>query len=389
MGFGLLLPAALAALAALVLPLLLHLARRSEQRPTPFAALQWLRQRPRPRQRLRFEDWPLLLLRLLLLALLALWLAQPVLRETRAPVRVVAVAPGIDAADLPDADAGFERRWLAEGFPPIDAGPAPRTQASLSSLIRELDADLPADVPLTLIVPAVLDGVDAARLVLGRNVDWRVVPASAPADPASGPAPSAPTLAIRHDGRDPAALRVLRAAAVAWQADDAAGAPDIAMDTTLPAPPVPLAWWRPGTVPQTLRDWVHAGGTVLVPVDTTDLASAAWTPLWHDADGAVVLEAARFGAGRVLRFTRPLAPASLPAVLDGDFPQRLQAALIPGPAPTRVDAAVYVLDRGASRADGARDTVIRDLQPWLALAVALVFLLERWLSAARRRTTRT
>ncbi len=71
MGFGLLAPAALAALVALLLPLLLHLARRDATRPTPFAALRWLRERPRPRRRLRFDDWPLLLVRLLLLALLA------------------------------------------------------------------------------------------------------------------------------------------------------------------------------------------------------------------------------------------------------------------------------------------------------------------------------
>ena len=44
MSLALLLPAGLAALAALLLPLLVHLARRSEQRPTVFAALQWLRQ---------------------------------------------------------------------------------------------------------------------------------------------------------------------------------------------------------------------------------------------------------------------------------------------------------------------------------------------------------
>ena len=79
MNPALLLPAALAALAALIVPLLIHLARRSEQRPADFAALRWLRQKPKPRHRIRFDEWPLLWLRLLLLALLALWLARPVL----------------------------------------------------------------------------------------------------------------------------------------------------------------------------------------------------------------------------------------------------------------------------------------------------------------------
>ena len=43
MNLVFLLPAAFAALAALFIPLLIHLARRSEQRPTDFAALRWLR----------------------------------------------------------------------------------------------------------------------------------------------------------------------------------------------------------------------------------------------------------------------------------------------------------------------------------------------------------
>src|SRR5690606_9148841 len=79
MSLALLLPAALAALGALLLPLLVHLARRSEQRPTDFAALRWLRRKPRPRRRIRFDERWLLALRLLLLALIALWLARPVL----------------------------------------------------------------------------------------------------------------------------------------------------------------------------------------------------------------------------------------------------------------------------------------------------------------------
>ncbi len=75
MGLSLLFPLGLAALAAWLLPLLIHLARRQESRLTEFAALRWLRAQPRPRQRIRVDEWPLLLLRLLLLALLALLLA--------------------------------------------------------------------------------------------------------------------------------------------------------------------------------------------------------------------------------------------------------------------------------------------------------------------------
>ena len=43
----LLAPAGLLALAALAAPLLIHLAKRTQQRPTDFAALRWLRPKPR------------------------------------------------------------------------------------------------------------------------------------------------------------------------------------------------------------------------------------------------------------------------------------------------------------------------------------------------------
>ena len=114
MGVGLLFPAALAALLALLVPLAIHIARKSEQLPTDFAALRWLRSKPRPRSRLRFDEWPLLLLRLLLLALVALWLAQPVLSGAGDDTPYVAVVPGaqVDRAQFTDARV----HWLAPGF---------------------------------------------------------------------------------------------------------------------------------------------------------------------------------------------------------------------------------------------------------------------------------
>ncbi|HEX8471710.1 MAG TPA: BatA domain-containing protein, partial [Brevundimonas sp.] len=139
---GLLLPAGLAALAALIVPLVIHIARRSEQQPTDFAALRWLRQKPRPRSRLRFDEWPLLLLRLLLLALVAFWLARPALFGASDDAPYIAVIPG---ADLSQADAVIgegRAHWLAPGSPDLDQ-PRPAATAPVASLIRQLDADLP------------------------------------------------------------------------------------------------------------------------------------------------------------------------------------------------------------------------------------------------------
>ena len=122
MSLAFLLPAGLAALAALLLPLLLHLARRHEQTPTDFAALRWLRQKPKPRHRIRFDEWPLLLLRLLLLALLALWLARPVLSGMDDARPWIVAVPGVDATAIRTqaGDAQARLHWLAPGFPSLD-----------------------------------------------------------------------------------------------------------------------------------------------------------------------------------------------------------------------------------------------------------------------------
>ena len=45
-------------------------------------------------RRIRFDEWPLLLLRLLLLAMLALWLARPVLTGVPDTTPWMVVAPG-------------------------------------------------------------------------------------------------------------------------------------------------------------------------------------------------------------------------------------------------------------------------------------------------------
>ena len=83
----LLAPLGLAALAALIVPLLIHLHRRTEEVPVDFAALRWLDILTRPRSRIRFEEWLLLALRLLLVALLGLLLAQQPLSFAQAAGR--------------------------------------------------------------------------------------------------------------------------------------------------------------------------------------------------------------------------------------------------------------------------------------------------------------
>ena len=79
MGLGLLVPAFLVGLSALLVPIVLHLRHRDKDRPQKFPSLMFLEQLPiRTAERRRITDWPLLLLRALVLALLVLAFARPV-----------------------------------------------------------------------------------------------------------------------------------------------------------------------------------------------------------------------------------------------------------------------------------------------------------------------
>lgn len=385
MSAALLLPMALAALAALALPLLIHLARRSEQRPTVFAALRWLRERPRPRSRLRFDEWPLLALRLLLLAVLALWLAQPVALGARSDTGWLAVMPGADPARAGAGleNAKLERRWLAPGFPALDR-PVPAPPAGPTSLLRELDASLPPGVALTVAVPAQFDGADGARLRLSRPVRWRVVEGATPPAPAPAPAPSVVALAppaIRYAPERAQAAAYLRAAASAW---DPRAAPVDSAPLAQPLDPKAraLIWLAPGPVPAAVREWVGQGGVVLLDAQALWPEARFDAPLWRDAQGQARVNGARIGEGRALRLAGPVEPRAWPALLQPGFAAGLRELFAaPAPPPARVAARDYAPGEGGP----AFASPPLDLRPWLALLAAALFLLERWLATRARR----
>lgn len=382
---GLLLPGALAALAAILVPLAIHIARRSEERPIEFAALRWLRQKPHPKSRLRFDEKLLLASRILLLSLLTLWLAHPVLFGAEGKAAYVAVAPGANvsrAGRVGDTAVGDYGRahWLAPGFPALkEAGPA--GAAPLASLLRQLDADLPAGAPLIVVVPQVIEGADGERPRLSRKVDWRIVPGAAPAvRTASAPVPP---LSIRHDQGRAGGLRYLRAAALAWQPAGRDADVEIGeIDAALPPATRNLIWLGEGSLPPALLRWVEDGGTALVGSDALFPEDADRAVVWRDDLGRPLVEATPVGAGRLMRFTRRLAPAGMPELLEADFPTHLQAVLNPPPgAPARATAADYTPTTGARRFDPAPI----DLRPWLAVLIGLGLLFERWLATSRRR----
>jgi hypothetical protein len=381
MNMGLLLPGALLALATLILPVLLHLARRNQQPPLEFAALRWLARKPRPRRRLRLHDIPLLLLRLLLLAVLAVWLAQPVLYGSANRQPYVAVMPGLARTTVQQQPlpANARTHWLAVGFPTLDHA-APASAQPISSLLRQLDAELPTGTPLIVLATARFDGADAQVPVLSRPVDWRIVAETAapPIPPASAtPAPPLWVMASTH--YHPQAQYLL-AAARAWPAT----AQLLPVSSNMPARThLVLAWWSDAPLPPALLDWVKRGGTAVLPASQAMPASVASqkVTLWQRDNGEVLLEAAAVGRGRLLHFSQALRPDVMPELLEARFPQQLRDALqAPPMQASRADAHLFVPQIGAT----PYPTAPRPLQPWLALLAACLFACERiWASGKR------
>ena len=378
MSLGLLFPLGLAALAGLLLPLLLHLARREEQKPTDFAALRWLSARLRPRQRVRFEEWLLLVLRLLLVAVIALLIARPVLWGGAGDAPWLLVAPGADPAAAPSLPDDTQRRWLAPGFPSLDT-PRPEITTPIASLLREVDAVLPAGTQLTVLVPPVIEAADGERPRLSREVDWRVVAPVAPL-PLATPAP-APRLelAVRHTPAQDSALPYFRAAQTAW--GEQAVVDIAAADAPIPDGTQALVWLAPGPLPAAVETFIQSGGRALIAAEATWPLPEAGVTAWQAADGSAIAQAARWGEGQVLQLQASLVPAAMPVLLEPAFPHQLRALLQPAAtAPARADAAAQAPLTGGDRFPETPRELVTPLLWWLLA----LFAIERWLASGRR-----
>ncbi|MEY2866379.1 MAG: hypothetical protein RIQ43_405 [Pseudomonadota bacterium] len=372
-----LLPSAFLALFALALPVLIHLNRRSQQQRTDFAALRWLQARFRPRRQPIVQEWLLLLIRLFILSLLVFFLAIPVRQHTPDPEHWLVAVPG--AVWPPDAELPSEksvsRHWLAPGFPPAE-GPAPSTTVPVASLLRELDAKLPAGTRLTILVPERLRGWDAEQPRLQRPVRWQIVKGQMAA-PASRL--EIPSMVLTPDPAKAERARYFRAAYRVWQAHlpDAQqrDVPLVAADATPPASARIWVYLSSGKIPETARRWVQGGGTLMLAPDAVFDAGES-DVLWRAEDGSILLMQQAVGKGRILQWRQPLNGTQTPQLLDAAFPERLQAVLITSPQPDATLASMQQPRTGAA-------PVVPDpqpLQPWLMLAVALLFVAERVLA---------
>jgi hypothetical protein len=334
--------------------------------------MRWLAPGAPPRSRVQLEELLLLAVRLLLLALLALWLAQPVWRD--APARGgahVVVVPGVDYAAALDAmPPGAEAHWLTNGFPAFDGKP-PADRVALSSLLRELDASLAPGATLTVIVPDTVEGLDAERLRLVHAVDWRVVRRGQAFAPA--PAGKPVLLAVRHGPEAEDALKYFAAAVAAWNVVEPGR---FRLDAQPWGAPIDTATtWLvglDGAPDDATQRWIAAGGTALLepPEATgrTDPAEPLRVRRQSQGSGTIVVPSSAFRSGRA-------------ELLDAAFPATLRRWLEgPPPPPERVRAAAVAPLSGAVPTSPPG----RPLAPWLALAIAAVFLVERVLANGPR-----
>lgn len=379
MNLSLLLPLGLAALVALAIPLLLHLNRRQQQRAVLFAAWRYVAAPARPQRRLRLEQWPLLLLRLLLLAAVALLLAQPYRQGYGSDAQDwVVVVPGVEAsaarARLPSADAQW--RWLLPDFPALDERAAGIDDArDVASLLRELDSELDPAVKLHVIVPSTVHGLDGGEIALSRAVDWLAVDV-APGAPPQTAAKAPQRISLR--GEAPVET-YLRAAVAAWNDGDAPRfrleRDDLAAATTADTALVFLLSGEPDAA---LLRWVENGGTLLL----ARAAAADFQPLLGQRDGEAALQWRALGRGRLVAFAAEPTPAQLPLLLDAQFPSLLLSALqAPAAAPDRASAAALQPHSGAVRSGAG----LHDLSSPLALLIAALVCAERLLSALAAR----
>ncbi len=400
-------PLWLAGLAALGLPLLLHLWSRRPARVVRVGTTRHLAGFP-PVRRLAprlTEPW-LLVLRLAVFTALVLALAEPLARRAPvaggAPIVLVAPVPRVDSATdwrrpLIDSlrQVGSELRLLANGFPPYGPGREADDTIPLWDRLAEADRRLPAGRPFIVVAAARPDGLGARRPVLGRAVEW--------IDPRS-PAPSWAIAAAWARG-DSLVLRLVHVVGSAGETrlrtvPGAAGihAPGDgpAVEIRRQGPPAPAvrllgagvdgAW-----VPFTEAGPLRVATTGFDGADAARLAAAATVlgeaggrpvELTAPTQAGLVLGAEDSAAGpttmRVPRAWLPLAtlPDSLRTTWPDPVPLRPAAdgrRVSPGQAMPVHDATLL----GATRASSLRTPLL-----WLAL---LLFLVERVAAARTRR----
>ena len=444
---GLAAPVWLAALAALSVPIALHLWTRRPGRLVRVGSIKHLGGPAPAARRLRLDEPWLLLLRAAVLAALVLALARPYLAGGARPEPAVWALVERAAAGDAVVDslrlAGAAVRLLEPGLPQLAKATSPSVSDAINgtpaadvwSLLREADHIAPAGTRLVVVATPRLTAAAGERPLVYSDVKW-IVPRAAPIDSSSGaPAPagaqppadtaslgpvarSATIFAGRSRQYDARYLAAALGAASAGTgesirllpADSAVGAAAHARAGDW------LVWLADTAIPAELVTAAESGAVVLsdLPDDgvlearvlmadrmpgivvrhaalpDSVLTQSAIVPvtLWEDGAGRPLLVARRTGAGIRLDHAGRFAEGSL--VLDPSFPELIARlwnpeALEPATLPANVAQALpRTVERGAAAALRARQPTVQfDGTLLLWIFAALLLVGERVVTAHR------
>ncbi|HEY7685478.1 MAG TPA: BatA domain-containing protein [Gemmatimonadales bacterium] len=334
-------PTWLFGLAALAVPLALHLWSRRTGRPIRVGSIHLLAGAPPATARSwRIQEPWILLLRCAVLAALVAALAGPYWapRDAAGPTWALVADDVADRSALTDS---LERLGLV--VRPLDS-------ANLWMALRETDREAPPGTRFLVFGPAILRDFHGARPLIGSTVEWHSRPAMDAGARAAIQRTGARVVALYADpGRREDARYVsaaLRAAGLAtgiraivtFRSTDGTGESAADADWAV--------WLSDRSIPEAIRRRVREGTTLVsdagnaptarrrTRIVLADQPSDAWlerrgvtaddgAPVWSDGAGAPLLTAAREGRGVHYRFHSRFAPAWGDFVLRPAFPEAM------------------------------------------------------------------
>lgn len=363
-------------LAALAIPLLIHLLRRSATREITFAAAHWLQQKRQHRKQLLLREKWLLLLRMLLLALLVLILAQPLLqRDGVSPADLLLVDPRIEHAQLEtflQKNPSFASVLWLQSKPVSVTAPRPQAPDLWNTLSGLADVDEFRRAHILLRNAENPSGHGALRV--SPHWQWHALENANTEN--STPLPR---LALLGEGPPwlEAALQQLRETELPQlelQKFDTIDRVDAAAQDW-------LIYDLPGALPTELREFVRDGGLLITDQRVQPTPGRSFVDVAYDEP----LQATALGRGSWLRYGRDWH--------SGDFfrhpglPEKLWQQWF-----TR-DWALQTRSRGLWSIEAPPGIAVADaevrrsrlmpMEPWLLLTFVLLLALERTVALAR------